>query len=140
MILILFLISEDSLIIGLAAQVASTTGAPAPTPENPHPLLRQAFETTSAPVVWGLLADSNHATFGVSGGYWWPTLKPNTQPRTFDPGTSFELIAPDIAHRMQKELALEFFDVTIREDQSSTPGLMDNPYTADGLVLETRNF
>lgn len=132
--------AEDSLIIGLAAQVASAGGAPAPTPENPHPLLRQAFETTSAPVVWGLLADSNHATFGVSGGYWWPTLKPNTQPRTFDQGTTFELIAPDIAHRMQRELALDFFDATIRGDQSAKSRLTDNPYTADGLVLETRNL
>ncbi len=35
-----------------------------------NPLLRQAFENTDAPVVWGLLADSEHATFGVSGGYW----------------------------------------------------------------------
>jgi hypothetical protein len=41
---------------------------------------------------------------------------------------------------MQRELALDFFDATIREDQSAKPRLMDNPYTADGLVLETHNF
>ncbi len=132
--------AEDSLIIGLAAQLASAGAAEAPTPDNPHPLLRQAFETTDAPVIWGLLADSNHATFGVSGGYWWPGLKPNTQPRTFDAETEFELIAPNIAHEMQKELALAFFDLTIRQKDAAEDRLLDNRYETDGLVLESRNF
>jgi dienelactone hydrolase len=132
--------AEDSLIIGLAARSAGTSGTPAPTPANPHALLRQAYETTDAPVVWGLLADSNHSTFGVSGGYWWPALKPNTQARFFDPETEFELIAPAIAHQMQKELALAFFDLTIREDESARTRLLENRYQAEGLTLESRNF
>ncbi len=132
--------AEDSLIIGLGVQVAGAGGSNAPTPDNPHPLLRQAFETTDAPVIWGLLADSNHATFGVSGNYWWPDLKPNTQARTFDTETEFELIPPDVAHQMQKELALAFFDVTIRQDNTAKERLLDNRYDADGLTLESRNF
>jgi dienelactone hydrolase len=132
--------AEDSLIIGLAAQVAEMSGTDAPTAENPHPLLRQAFETTDSPVIWGLLADSNHATFGVSGGYWWPDLKPNTQARTFDPESEFELIPPSIAHDMQRELALAFFDLTIREDASARSRLLENRYRGDGLIIESRNF
>ena len=132
--------AEDGLIIGLAAQQASAGGTDAPTPENPHTFMRQAFEEADAPVIWGLLADSNHSTFGVSGGYWWPDLKPNTQTRYFDPETEFELIAPKIAHRMQQELALAFFDVTIREDESARPGLLENRYEAEGLMLDSRNF
>jgi predicted dienelactone hydrolase len=132
--------AEDSLIIGLAASSASANGTGAPTADNPHPLLRQAYETTDAPVIWGLLADSNHSTFGISGGYWWPELKPNTQARFFEPETEFELIAPSIAHQMQKELALAFFDLTIREDESARARLLENRYQAEGLTLESRNF
>jgi dienelactone hydrolase len=132
--------AEDALIIGLSASVASSAGVDAPTPANPHPLMRQAFETTEAPVIWGLLADSNHSTFGVSGGYWWPELKPNTQARFFEPDTEFELIAPAMAHKMQQELALDFFDLTIREDESARPRLLNNRYQAEGLSLESRNF
>jgi dienelactone hydrolase len=132
--------AEDALIIGLGAQVASSGGSAPPTADNPHPLLYEAFMSTDTPVVWGLLADSNHATFGVSGGYWWPDLKPNTQARTFDAGTMFELIAPAAAHRMQRELALEFFDLTIRGDESAKAALGENPYRDQGLALELRNF
>ena len=132
--------AEDALIIGLAAQVAASTGGDAPTAGNPHPLLRESFESTDAPVAWGLLADSNHATFGVSGGYWWPELKPNTQARTFDPDTEFELIEAYLAHEMQSELAIDFFDLTIRGDESALSRLGNNRYEADGLTLELRNF
>lgn len=132
--------AEDALIIGLSASVAGTGGATAPTPANPHPLLREAFEATDAPVIWGMLADSNHATFGVSGGYWWPELKPGTQARFFEPETEFELIAPAIAHKMQQELALDFFNLTIREDETARSRLLDNQYDADGLTIEARNF
>ncbi len=132
--------AEDALIIGLAAQVAEASGGALPTADNPHPLLYAAFAATDAAAAWGLLADSNHATFGVSGGYWWPDLKPNTQARTFDPATEFELIAPGIAHRMQRELALEFFDLTVRGDESARAKLADNPYADQGLALELRNF
>jgi len=132
--------AEDALIIGLGKRIAETGGAPAPTPDNPHPLMRAAFEETNAPVVWGLLEDSNHSTFGVSGGYWWPDLKPNSQSRTFDSDVIFELISPNLAHEMQQELALAFFDVTIRADASAKERLLSNRYRDQGLILESRNF
>ncbi len=132
--------AEDDLIIGLAARMAESSGAPSPTADNPHPLLRQAFENTDAPVVWGLLADSGHATFGVSGAYWWPDLKPNTRERFFEPESSFKLIAPAKAHEMQKEKALALFDLTIRQDGSAKDRLLDQSYKVDGLMLESRNF
>ena len=132
--------SEDTLIIGLAASSAEAAGVEPPSPGNPHPLLRRAFETADSPVVWAMLADSNHSTFGVSGGYWWPELKPNTQARHFDPDTVFELADVAKAHRMQRELALDFFDATLRADASAVTRLRTNRYAADGLTLETRNF
>ena len=132
--------AEDTLIIGLAARMAESNGSTMPTPDNPHPLLHEAFETTDAPVVWGVLADSNHATFGVSGGYWWPDLKPNKQARHFAPDTEFELVDVEIAHRMQKEMALDFFDLTIRRDKRGGERLKNNHYESNGLVLEMRNF
>lgn len=131
---VLLLCAEDGLIIDISAQPA------APTPDNPHTLMRQAFEATDAPVIWGLMADSNHSSFGVSGNYWWPGLKPNMQARYFEPETEFELIAPRIAHQIQRELALAFFDVTIRLDESAKFRLLDNRYEAQGLTLESRNF
>ena len=127
--------AEDGLIIGLGVQMGA-----APTPGNPHPILRQAYESSDAPVVWGLLADSNHGSFGVSGPYWWPDLKPNMQARHFDPDTEFTLVTPVLAHQMQKELALDFFDLTIRQDVSAKDRLLENRYEAEGLVLESRNF
>ena len=127
--------AEDGLIIGLGKQMGAT-----PTPDNPHPVLRQAYEASDAPLVWGLLADSNHGSFGVSGPYWWPDLKPNTQTRYFESDTEFTLVAPARAHQMQKELALAFFDLTIRQDESAKARLLDNRYKADGLMLESRNL
>lgn len=127
--------AEDGLIIGLGKQMGVT-----PTPDNPHPVLREAYEASDAPLVWGLLADSNHGSFGVSGSYWWPDLKPNTQARYFDPDAEFTLVAPERAHQMQKELALAFFDLTIRQDESAKSRLLDNRYAADGLTLESRNM
>ena len=132
--------AEDALIIGLSASVAAMAGLPAPSADNPHPLLRQAFKSTDAPVVWGMLADSNHASLGVSGGYWRWDLKPNTQARTFDRETEFELVDPELAHRMQRELALDFFDLTIREVASALERLATNDYADQGLTIELRNF
>ena len=127
--------AEDGLIIGLGAQMGAT-----PTPDDPHPILREAWESSDAPVVWGLLADSNHGSFGVSGPYWWPDLKPNTQARHFDSTREFDLVTPALAHQMQKELALAFFDLTIREDGEAQTRLLDNRYANQGLTLESRNF
>ena len=76
----------------------------------------------------------------MSGGYWWPELKPGTQPRTFDPDTEFELVDVETAHRMQKELALDFFDFAIREDPTAGERLKQNRYADQGLALDTRNF
>ncbi|MEH6909469.1 MAG: acetylhydrolase [Oceanicoccus sp.] len=137
-----FLLSggEDTLIIGLAAQQAKMTGTSGPTADNPHPALRDAYENTTAPVVWGLLENSNHSTFGISGGYWWPELKPVSQKRTFSQQESFTLIAPNLAHNMQKEKALAFFNLTIREDQSALADILDQGYQNQGLKLEARNF
>ncbi len=131
--------AEDGLIIGLAANIAKT-GGPEPTPANPHPTVRQAYENADVAVAWGLLADSNHSTFGVSGGYWWPELKPNTQQRYFQPEVGFTLIAPARAHEMQKKKSLAFFDLTIRRDEAAWTDLMDQSYQSEGLTLEFRNF
>jgi len=132
--------AEDGLIIGLGASMAEQAGLGAPTVDNPHPILRAAYEASDAPLVWGVLRDSNHATFGVSGGYWWPDLKPNTQDRFFDPGEKFELADVTIAHDMQRKKALAFFDLTIRLDESAKQRLMDQSFSDDGLILESRNF
>ncbi len=128
--------TEDDLIIGLAAATAKSAGTTAPSPENPHPILRQSYERTEFPVVWGLLADLNHSTCGVSGGYWWP----DSQMRYFEPTQSFKLIAPAIAHKMQQELALAFFDLTMKQDQSARQRLLDNRHESYGLTLESRNL
>lgn len=137
-----FLLSggEDALIIGLAAQQAKMTETAGPTVNNPHPALRGAFEKATVPVIWGLLENSNHSTFGISGGYWWPQLKPDTQNRTFNQQESFTLITPALAHDMQKEKALAFFDLTIRQDQSALADILDQHYQGQGLKLEARNF
>jgi dienelactone hydrolase len=127
--------AEDGLIIGLGAQMGAT-----PTADNPHPILREAWESSEAPVVWGLLADSNHGSFGVSGPYWWPDLKPNTRQRHFDSTSEFTLVTSAIAHQMQKELALAFFDLTIREDNGAKTRLLDQRFARQGLALESRNF
>ena len=132
--------AEDALIIGLSAQLAGAGAGPEPEPGNRHPTLRQAWLASDAPVLWALLDDSNHATLGVSGAYWWPALKPDTQRRYFDPDTEFRLVSPTVAHRVQRELALAFFDVTIRSQSSTRQRLLDNPWAGDGLTLESRNF
>jgi hypothetical protein len=75
--------AEDTLIIGLGKRVA---------------------EMDSAPAVWGLLEDSNHSTFGVSGGYGWLDLKSNIQSKTFNPNVKFQLISPHLAQNCSKNL------------------------------------
>jgi hypothetical protein len=41
---------------------------------------------------------------------------------------------------MQQELALAFFEVTIRENKAAKERLLDNRYRDQGLMLESRNF
>jgi len=132
--------SEDALLIGLAASMANEFRTDEPSADNPHPILRNAYEKNNSPIVWGLLSDSNHATFGVSGGYWWPELKPNVQTRYFEPDITFKLVDVDIAHQLQKELALAFFDFTIRLDESANKILINNQYKDYGLILESKNL
>lgn len=133
--------AEDALIIGLAAQISTGfPNVPAPSPSEPHPVWRAAFTQTDQPVLWGLLADSNHASFGVSGGYWWPHLKPNTAPRAFEPETSFTLVDVREAHDLQSDKARQFFDYFIRQDFSIRDTLLDNPSIPADFVWESRNF
>ncbi len=132
--------AEDSLIIGVGAEVAKTSGGTLPTPNNPLPPLRAAYEKSNAPVFWGLLKDSNHSSFGVSGGYWWPQLKPNTQARYFDQNDVFTLIKPEIAHNIQKQKVLEFFEVMIKQDDAARTKLIENQFVEQGLIYESRNF
>lgn len=137
-----FLLSgaEDDLIIGLGQRVAESGAAALPTVENPHPLLRQAFESSPAPVVWGLLADSDHASFGISGNYWWPELKPDLKKRAISPHEEFKLVSSRVAHDIQQRKALAFFDLSIRQDASARERLLDQSDTKYGLILESRNF
>jgi hypothetical protein len=41
---------------------------------------------------------------------------------------------------MQKEKALAFFDLTIRQDSSARGDLLNQDYRSQGLILEARNF
>ena len=137
-----FLLSgaEDALIIGLGQQQAAMAGTDVPSEKNPHPALRSLFEKSSQPVFWGLLANSNHSTLGVSGGYWWPDLKPNTARRAFNPDLEFELIEAALAHRMQQIKARAFFDLTIKQDPAAREAILDDSFARQGLTIEARNF
>lgn len=132
--------AEDTLIIGLAASAAKAAGAAAPSRDNPFPMLRSAYLETDAPVVWASLANANHGTFAVSGPYWWPQLKPNRFRRHFDPASEYRLVDAVLAHRIQQELALAFFDLMIRRDPNARSRLLDGRHKAAGLTLEHRNF
>ena len=138
----LFLLSgaEDHLIIRLGAAGATLLGLLEPTAESPHSILRAAYENSSAPIVWGLLKDSNHSSLGVSGTHWWPDLKPNTMTRYFEEGVEFDLISASLAHRIQRDKALAFFDLTIRGDEAARARLLDQSWRDSGLILEARNL
>ena len=107
-----------------------------PSGENPHPVLRALFEDSDQPVFWGLLANSNHSTLGVSGGYWWPDLKPNMAVRAFNPDVEFELLGAALAHRMQQQKALAFFDLTIRQDPAARDAILSDSFAKQGLIVE----
>jgi dienelactone hydrolase len=137
-----FLLSggEDALIIGLSKSRAAAFGGDQPTPANPHPVLRDLFETTTQPVVWGLLANTNHGSLAVAGPYWWPALKPRTLPRSFDTASTYTLIDAERAHDIQKTMALAFFDFFMEHNPHAQKHLTENTFTQDGLELETRNL
>ncbi len=127
--------AEDDLIIALQAG-----GPVTPTVDNPHPFIRAAYEASDALAVWALLGDSNHGSFGVSGPYWWPHLKTNTRTRYFAPEQTYTLVDSALAHEIQRDKALAFFDLTLREDAAAVQRLMDQRYAAAGLKLEGRNL
>lgn len=131
--------AEDALIIGAGVRMHKAFGGPEPTASNPHAQLREAYQSSDQPVYWGMLQNSNHSSFGVSGGYWWPALKPNTQQRTFNPQEQFTLIAPATAHEIQQDRVLHFFDVYLKGDEASKALLHTNPFADEGFDFEYRN-
>ena len=132
--------AEDRLIIAIETASAEASGSTLPSPRNRFPTLRTAFEGAKAPVVWAMLENANHATFGVSGDYWWPELKVRALPRVFDPKRDYTLIAPALAHQMQRDKVLAFFDLFVAEKEDARPRLLSETYAKDGLSLEHRNF
>lgn len=132
--------AEDSLIIGVGAAMAKASGAETPTRANPLPELRRSYEQTTQPVIWGLLKNSNHSSFGTSGGYWWPDYKASSQKRFFSPEESFQLINAETAHQIQKQKVMQFFDLMIRGDSSAQDALLNNEFAQQGLQYESRNF
>jgi len=132
--------AEDKTIIGGEAMLGSFVKAPAPTPENTHPSLKAIFEKTTAPVVWTMLENATHASYGISGAYWWPKYKPATGKSFFDPDKSFTKIDVNVAHDIQKEKVLSFFNLFLKGEKTAQKKLLSNEYAAKGLRLEHKNF
>ena len=131
--------AQDALIIGSGVRMQQAFGGPVPSASNPHAQLRESFELSNQPVYWGMLENSNHSSFGVSGGYWWPHLKPSTQKRTFNPEQDFNLISPIKAHSIQRDRVLHFFDVYLKQVEASKALLHNNPFAEQGFSFEYRN-
>lgn len=132
--------AEDKIIIEVGQALASTAGAPVPTPANPHPMLRHLFEQTQLPAIWGLLPETNHASLGVAGPYWWPELKPNQFDRVLEPQQRYELMDSAMAHKIQKEKTLQFFDRFVKQDESVQELLKNNSFAETGLEWQVKNF
>lgn len=137
---LLLVSAEDRTIMGTATYLAKLTGTALPTPESPYPTLEAAFAKADVPAVYASLDNANHGSCGVSGPYWWPQLKPDIFPRFFSSDASYQLMAPEIAHRIQQEMALAFFDVMVRGDQSGLDTLQHNPWQKYGVSVRTRGF
>ena len=60
--------------------------------------------------------------------------------RRFSPEENYELIPVDIAHDMQKQKALAFFNLTLRQQPSAEMALENQVYASDGLLLEAKNL
>lgn len=131
---------EDSLILGLGSQVAGSTGTTPPTAEHPYPVLEQAVAAADVPAALAVVKNTNHGSFGVSGPYWWPQLKPDTFARYFQPGERYTLLEADTAHRIQAEMALAFFDFTLGGDESGLRTLQGNPWARYQTSLQLRGF
>lgn len=132
--------AEDSLIIGVGKALSESFKSDVPTTSNPLPALRQMYDDSQAPVIWGLLENSNHGSFGVSAPYWWPGLKAKSQKRFFTPQTRFDLVDVSVAHDIQRQKLLQFFNLTIKGDNEQTETLFKNQFKEHGLQWESRNF
>lgn len=132
--------AEDSLIIGVGKALSESFKSDMPTPKNPLPALRESYVKSTAPVIWGLLDNSNHGSFGVSGPYWWPELKARSQKRFFAPEESFDLVEVTVAHDIQRQKLLQFFNVTIKMQHEEADALKHNQFKEQGLHYEFRNF
>lgn len=128
--------AEDKIIIGVEVMMASSLGLPAPTPDNTHPMLYQLFQSSTQPAYWGVLEKSNHGSFAESSPYWWPEIKPNQFQRVLVPDSEYTLVDANKAHEIQKQKALNFFDVYIKGLASEKPQLEANPFSDDGLKWE----
>ena len=131
---------EDHLILGMGLLMANMSGGTVPTPDNPYPVLKTAFDSATVPAIMAIVQNTNHGSFGVSGPYWWPALKPDTFPKFFDNDSQYTLLDSEIAHRVQREMALAFFDLTIRGDQSGLEVLRKNPWRQYDTSIEIRGF
>lgn len=131
---------EDQLILGMGYQVATMTKSTLPTLNNPYPVLENALESADVPAIMAVVQNTNHGSFGVSGPYWFPSLKPDTFPMFFGKERQYTLLEAETAHRIQKEMALAFFDLTIRGDQSRLETLRENPWADDETRIEIRGF
>jgi len=131
---------EDQLILGMGYQMATMMGSTLPTTDNPYPVLKNAFDNATVPAVMAVVQNTNHGSFGVSGPYWFPTMKPDTFPVFFDKEAQYTLLEAETAHRIQKEMALAFFDLTIKGDQSRLEVLRENPWAAYDTRVEILGF
>ena len=90
--------------------------------------------------MWALLADANHGSLATAGPSWWPSLKPREFPRVFNPEERYSLLEPAVAHAIQGELALAFFDLFLMEKPQAAELLEQNPWASSGLTLENRKL
>ena len=86
------------------------------------------------------MQNTNHGSFGVSGPYWWPSLKPNSFLQFFDSETQYTLLDSNIAHRIQKEMALTFFDLTIKQDKTKVDVFRNNPWQQHGASMTLKGM
>ena len=131
---------EDALIMGVSKQLATSLGGRPPGADNRHPMLKVAYEQTNAPVLYGVLDNSNHGSLGVAAPYWWPDLKPVQFPQFFAPNKTYTLISSNLAHRIQQEKALDFFDYFLKGSKGAKAKLLSNSYADAGLRWDNRNF
>ncbi len=131
---------EDELIIGMGYQMATMMESTLPTMDNPYPVLDNTFESANVPAIMAVVQNTNHGSFGVSGSYWFPLLKPDTFRMFFDKDREYTLLESEIAHRVQKEMVLAFFDLTIRGYQSRLEILRENPWADYETRIKIRGF